>query len=94
MKEKQKGLHIIFIDLEEAYDEVPRHEVRRCMRKNGAPEKNVRLVQEMYERAGTQYISILGFVEWIQVRVGLDQGSALRLKSLKFDKISNKELIL
>ena len=36
---KQKGLHIVFIDLEKAYDRMPRQEVWRCMREKGVPEK-------------------------------------------------------
>ena len=38
-REKQKGLHMVFIDLENAYDGVPRQEVWRCMREKGVPEK-------------------------------------------------------
>ncbi|XP_066977866.1 uncharacterized protein [Macrobrachium rosenbergii] len=53
-QEKQKGLHIVFIDLEKAYNRVPRQEVWRCMRVKGTPEKHVRLVQDMYEGAKTQ----------------------------------------
>ncbi|XP_066943488.1 uncharacterized protein [Macrobrachium rosenbergii] len=75
--EKQKGLHIVFIDLEKEYDSVPRQEVWRCMRLKGTPEKYVRLVQDMYEGAKTQVRSSVGLTEWIPVRVGLHQGSAL-----------------
>ena len=39
--EKQKELHLVFIDLEKAYDRVPRQEVWRCMRLKGLSEKYV-----------------------------------------------------
>lgn len=68
-RKMQRGLHIVFIDLEKAYDRVLRQEVWRYMRNNCVPEKNVRLVQEMYEGARTQVRS--GLTEWIPVRVGL-----------------------
>ena len=52
--EKQKELHIIFIDLEKVYDRVPRQEVWRCMREKETSEIYVRLVKDMYEEARTQ----------------------------------------
>ena len=37
-REKQKGLHMAFIDLEKAYDRVPRKEVWRSLREKGVSE--------------------------------------------------------
>ena len=70
-------MHVIFIDLEKAYDRVPRQELWRCMREKSVPEKYVRIVQDMYEGARTQIRSSVGETEWIQVKVGLHQGSSL-----------------
>ena len=36
---------MVFIDLEKAYDRVPRQEVLRCMREKGVPEKYAMIVQ-------------------------------------------------
>ena len=36
---------MVFIDLEKAYDRVPRQEVWRCMREKGVPEKYVMIVR-------------------------------------------------
>ena len=47
-REKQIGLHMVFIDLEKAYDRVPRQEVWICTREKGVPEKYVMIVQDMY----------------------------------------------
>ena len=43
-REGQKELHCVFVDLEKAYDKVPREEVWYCMRKSGLTEKYVRIV--------------------------------------------------
>ena len=45
-REVQKELYCVFVDLEKAYDKVPREEVRYCMRKSGLAEKYVRIVQD------------------------------------------------
>ena len=73
----QKALHLVFIDLEKAYDRVPRQEVWRCLREQGVDEKNVRLVKDTYEDARTQVKTSIGLTGKITVRVGLHQGSSL-----------------
>ena len=76
-REKQKGLHMIFIDLEKAYDRVPRQEVWRCMREKGVPEKYVRTVQDIYKEARTRVKSSVGLTDTMPLNVGLHQGSSL-----------------
>ncbi|MCJ8745636.1 hypothetical protein PDJAM_G00132350 [Pangasius djambal] len=49
----QRELQCVFVDLEKAYDRVPREELWYCMRKSGVAEKYVRVVQDMYERSRT-----------------------------------------
>ena len=46
--EGQRELHCVFLNLEKAYERVPRKELWYCMRKSGTAEKYVRLVQHMY----------------------------------------------
>ena len=43
-RQGQKELHCVFVDLEKAYDKVPREEVWYCMRKSGLAEKYVEKV--------------------------------------------------
>ena len=52
-REMQKELHMVFIDIEKAYDRIPRQGVWRCLREQGVPEKHVRLVKDTYEDART-----------------------------------------
>ena len=75
--EKHNGLHTKrLIDIEKPYDRVPRQEVWRCMRDKGVPEKNVMIVQDMYEGARTRVKSSVGITDMIPVGVGLHQGSS------------------
>ncbi|KAK3529345.1 hypothetical protein QTP70_029129, partial [Hemibagrus guttatus] len=72
-----RGSCTVFVDLEKAYDRVPREELWYCMRKSGVAEKYVRVVQDMYERSRTVVRCAVGQTEEFKVEVGLHQGSAL-----------------
>ncbi|KAK3518497.1 hypothetical protein QTP70_001481 [Hemibagrus guttatus] len=76
-RDGQRELHCVFVDLEKAYDRVPREELWYCMRKSGVAEKYVRVVQDMYERSRTVVRCAIGQTEEFKVKVGLQQGSAL-----------------
>ena len=70
-REGQKELHCVFVDLEKAYDKVPREEVWYCMRKSGLAEKYVRIVQDMYDGSTTAVRCAVGVTEGFEVKVGL-----------------------
>ena len=76
-REGQKDIRVTFIDLEKAYDRVPREEIWRCMRERNVPEKYVKLIQDMYRGCQTKVRSAAGESGSFNVDVGLHQGSAL-----------------
>ena len=65
-REGQKELHCVFVDLEKAYDKVPREEVWYCMRKSGLAEKYVRIVQDMYDDSTTAVRCAVGVTDGVR----------------------------
>ena len=76
-REGQKDICVTFIDLEKAYDRVPREEIWRTMRERLVPEKYVKLAQDMYTGCRTKVRTVAGESSKFNVEVGLPQGSAL-----------------
>ena len=66
-----KRLYMAFVDLEKAFDCVPRKVIWWALRKLGLEEWIVRLVQRMYANVGE------GFSKEFEVKVGVHQGSVL-----------------
>ena len=91
-REGQRELHCAFVDLEKAYDRVPREDLRYCKRKSGMAEKYLRLVQDMYEESETVVRCAVGSTESFKVEVGLHQESALNpfLFAVLMDRLTNK----
>ena len=75
--EGQKAVNCAFIDLEKAYDRVPREELWECWRLAETSECFIRIIKDMYDGATTTVRSAAGLTEEFKVDAGLYQGSAL-----------------
>ena len=56
-REKNTDLHMIFVDLEKAFDRIPMDLIWWCLRKKGVPEEYVKIVQEMYRSSKTHVVT-------------------------------------
>ncbi|GKB67323.1 retrovirus-related pol polyprotein LINE-1, partial [Tanacetum coccineum] len=52
-RERQKDLHLAFLDLEKAYDSVPRELIWKTLSDKGTPTRYIKVIQDMYEGART-----------------------------------------
>ena len=65
------------MDIEQAFDRIPRGVIWWCLIKKGVPDENVQIVQDMYKSCKTQVVTQKGETEYFAIEVGLHQGSAL-----------------
>ena len=75
--EGKKAMHCAFIDLEKAYDRVPREELWKCLWLAETSKCYIRIIEDMYDGATTTVRSAAGLIKEFVVGVGLHQGSAL-----------------
>jgi len=73
---KGKKLYFGFVDLEKAFDRVPREVIRWAMRNLGVEEWLVSAVMSMYTGAKTVVRTVYGNSNGFEVKVGMHQGSA------------------
>ena len=74
---KRKKLYYAFVDLEKAFDRVPRQVVRWAVRKLGVDEWLIYTVMTLYTETCTVVRTYAGLSESFEVKVGLHQGSLL-----------------
>ena len=97
--EMQGRTAVGFVDLEKAYDTVPREMVMATARWMGVPEAEARVVEAMYERTKGRVVVGSGLSEEFLVNIGLRQGSALSpllfimVMEIISRKISTKDIL-
>jgi hypothetical protein len=76
-KVKKKDLHMIFIDLEKAYDSVPRDILWRILEKRQVPVIYINLIKDMYYGAAACVKTKDDLTDYFDITIGLHQGSTL-----------------
>jgi Reverse transcriptase (RNA-dependent DNA polymerase) len=76
-RREQKDLHMIFIDLEKAYDKIPRNIMWWALKRKLVPTKYVTLIKDMYTNVVTCVRACDGESDTFSIKIGLHQGSAL-----------------
>ena len=84
---KDKGLYVCFVDLEKAFDRVPRRVMEWAIRKKGLPEILVKTVMSLYEGAETKVRVGLWLSEEFSVKVGVPVLSPL-LFAMVIDEVT------
>ena len=74
---REKKLYMCFVDLEKAFDRVPRKVMEWALRKKGLAEVLVKAVMSLHEGSRTKVRVGSGTSEEFGVRVGVHQGSVL-----------------
>jgi hypothetical protein len=89
-REQKKDLHMVFIDLEKAYDEVPRNIMWWTLQKHKVSIKYITLITDMYDNVVTSVRTSDGDTNDFLINIGLHQGSALSpyLFALVMDEVT------
>jgi hypothetical protein len=89
-REQKKDLHMIFIELEKAYDNVPRNVMWWALQKHKVSSKYITLIKNMYDNVVTSVRTSDGDTNDFPNNIELHQGSALSpyLFALVMDEVT------
>jgi len=76
-RDKKKDLHLVFIDLEKAYDKVPHEVLWECLEKKDVSMVYIKVIKDMYEGVTTSVRTSANGTEYFPIDIRLHQGSAL-----------------
>jgi Reverse transcriptase (RNA-dependent DNA polymerase) len=90
-REQKKDLHMIFIDLEKAYDKIPRNIMWWTLKRKLILTKSVTLIKDMYTNIMTCVRECDGESDTFLIKIGLHQESALSpyIFTLVMNEITN-----
>ncbi|XP_075990249.1 uncharacterized protein LOC142985892 [Anticarsia gemmatalis] len=74
---KNQPLYVAFLDMEKAFDRVPRDTIWWSLRKKNVPERYVNIIADMYKGAKSNIRTVVGETKSIAVSEGDHQGSVL-----------------
>ncbi|VDP37453.1 unnamed protein product [Heligmosomoides polygyrus] len=76
-REKQKPVHLAFLDLEKTFHRVPREVIWYALREHGVPEELIEWVRILYSCPKSRVQAAAGTSMEFPIAVGVHQGSAL-----------------
>ena len=91
-RDRKRDLHMVFIDLEKAYDRVPRDVLWKYLAAKGVAGTYIDLVKDMYDGVLTSVRTVGGNTDRFSIEVGLHQGLALSafLFAIVIDELTKK----
>jgi hypothetical protein len=89
-REQKKDLHLVFIDLEKAYDKVPKNVMWWALQKHKVSTKCIALIKDMYANVVTSVRTSDRNTNDFLINIGLHHGSALSpyLFALMMDEVT------